>query len=641
MKIRIVLLTCTIFIWGNLFPQWNKISGKYENVFNHYEASKRFNKHIQKASNEDLISYARSNFYQGKFNESFDIYKNLIESGFSLKNKDLQAFYSANNIIKKYDVDVFLERYKIFYKEIDFPGFENKIVQLNWMGNQQTNCWNTEDFEEHSPVIYKGDVFFVSSRPSVNSDFGNYNYNNQPFYDIYEVKGCNAVNIKRLNKFPKNLNSEMHDGPFCISQKNNFLIVSKNLYHKTSKSYLMGLVIYYKDSTNKWDDGQEFALNSPGCNTQHPNFDDETNTLYFVSDRPGGSGGMDIYRSMLSDTGWVMPENISAINSPGDDVFPHYAMDALYFASNGYLNKGGLDIYKFSNDKMVSLDFFNSAYDDYGLVFKDSVSGYFSTNKDKGFGKDDILSFDLFNQNPNAGIVNAIRLSDTILFGNPVSAKLRFRCLDASTKELVENPYCQINLLNKESKINSDFKYNTDSFQISVGYLEKDSVFDVVIDLEKVGYQPKKVNYQDIVASGGILDLGNIYLFRSGDFKPKEITNKVGIPNIYFDLDKHLIRKDASITLDSIAGILKKDPDAILEIKTFTDSRASIDYNLKLADRRAKSTMDYLVRKGISRKRLAYGVFGESLLVNDCGDDKKCEERLHQLNRRAEFKLIR
>ena len=109
---------------------------------------------------------------------------------------------------------------------------------------------------------------------------------------------------------------------------------------------------------------------------------------------------------------------------------------------------------------------------------------------------------------------------------------------------------------------------------------------------------------------------------------------------IYFDLDKHFIRKDAAITLDSIVMMLKQFPEVKLELRSFTDSRASDKYNKKLSERRAKSTFKYLVKKGIPDSRLIYAGYGESGLVNDCGNDKNCIEKMHQLNRRTEFRMI-
>ena len=109
---------------------------------------------------------------------------------------------------------------------------------------------------------------------------------------------------------------------------------------------------------------------------------------------------------------------------------------------------------------------------------------------------------------------------------------------------------------------------------------------------------------------------------------------------IYFDLDKFSIRKDAAQTLDSTVLMLKDFPNVKLELKAFTDSRASDNYNKQLSEKRAKATFKYLVKHGIKANRLIYAGYGEAGLVNDCGNDKECEEKMHQLNRRTEFRMI-
>ncbi|TAE90164.1 MAG: OmpA family protein, partial [Runella slithyformis] len=111
------------------------------------------------------------------------------------------------------------------------------------------------------------------------------------------------------------------------------------------------------------------------------------------------------------------------------------------------------------------------------------------------------------------------------------------------------------------------------------------------------------------------------------------------LENVYYDLDKYFIRADAAKELDKVMGLMKKYPDMSIELRSFTDSRASDNYNLRLSERRARAAFDYLVRKGISPERLAANGYGESELVNDCSNGINCGEGDHQLNRRTEFKI--
>ena len=109
---------------------------------------------------------------------------------------------------------------------------------------------------------------------------------------------------------------------------------------------------------------------------------------------------------------------------------------------------------------------------------------------------------------------------------------------------------------------------------------------------------------------------------------------------IYFDLDKSNIRPDAEVELQKIVEVLKEYPDMKIDIRSHTDSRASDSYNLRLSDRRAKSTLEYLVTHGIDRRRLTARGYGETMLLNNCSNGVKCSEAEHQLNRRSEFIVI-
>jgi outer membrane protein OmpA-like peptidoglycan-associated protein len=110
---------------------------------------------------------------------------------------------------------------------------------------------------------------------------------------------------------------------------------------------------------------------------------------------------------------------------------------------------------------------------------------------------------------------------------------------------------------------------------------------------------------------------------------------------IFFDFDKSSIRKDAAEALDKLVDVLNANKSIIIRIEAHADSRGSDEYNLKLSDRRAKSSRDYLVEKGIHPDRIVSAKgFGESKLVNECGDGIECSEAAHQLNRRSEFIIL-
>ena len=119
-----------------------------------------------------------------------------------------------------------------------------------------------------------------------------------------------------------------------------------------------------------------------------------------------------------------------------------------------------------------------------------------------------------------------------------------------------------------------------------------------------------------------------------------DLAKTLDIPLIYFDLDKSFIRKDAAYELAKVLEVMKQYPEMKIEVRSHTDSRQTTKYNKILSDKRAKSTVDWLVKNGINSVRLIGNGFGESQLVNHCAEGVKCSEEEHQANRRSEFIIV-
>lgn len=119
-----------------------------------------------------------------------------------------------------------------------------------------------------------------------------------------------------------------------------------------------------------------------------------------------------------------------------------------------------------------------------------------------------------------------------------------------------------------------------------------------------------------------------------------DLAKLLNLNPIYFDFDRSFIRKDAELELQKVLSVLEDNPSMVIDIRSHTDSRGTTAYNEKLSDRRATSTRNYLIAKGIDTARLTSKGYGESKLVDDCGDNSKCSEQQHQANRRSEFIII-
>ncbi len=164
-----------------------------------------------------------------------------------------------------------------------------------------------------------------------------------------------------------------------------------------------------------------------------------------------------------------------------------------------------------------------------------------------------------------------------------------------------------------------------------------DAETDYEVKFEKQGWFGKSADISTVGMEPGVIELE-----RHVDltFEKIEIGKAIKIENIYYDYDKSFIRKDAAIELDKIVSLLKDNPSIKIEMGSHTDARGSDSYNMKLSQRRAKSAMEYIISQGISKERMSWRGYGETVLVNNCKNGVDCDDQTHEENRRTEFKVV-
>ena len=124
--------------------------------------------------------------------------------------------------------------------------------------------------------------------------------------------------------------------------------------------------------------------------------------------------------------------------------------------------------------------------------------------------------------------------------------------------------------------------------------------------------------------------------------EPLIVENQIVLNPIFFDFDKANIRTDAEYELENIVDVLRNNPNMVIKIESHTDSRGSDRYNMKLSDRRAKSTKDYILSRGIDPSRIESAIgYGETQLLNKCTNGVKCSKEEHQINRRSYFYITK
>ncbi len=397
------------------------------------------------------------------------------------------------------------------------------------------------------------------------------------------------------------------------------------------------------DSVGNWTDMEKLPFNSKRYSTEQPALSKDGKKLFFVSDRPSSIGGTDIFVVKINDDGtFGEPVNLGdKINTRGDEVTPYVTdNNILYFSSNGHEGGyGNLDVYAseiFENTVSDPLHLespINSLNDDFAyIVNSKNNSGYFSSNRLQGQDNNDIYAFTIEEDKPEkclqeiAGIVRdketnellkdaAITLFDNdgnqvqqVLTDKDGTYKLDLDCSQTYTLVASSLHY------SKEEHIINTANYNNAPDLTADKYLVK-NLEDAISDVSK-----------DNNATTTKLEA-----------KEEVVEN---LNAIYFDFDKSSIREDATDELDKIVKIMKENSNVKIEVTSYTDSRGSSAYNLKLSERRAKSSIDYIVSKGIDRNRLTGKGLGESRMVNKCINGVECSETAHQKNRRTEFAIL-
>jgi outer membrane protein OmpA-like peptidoglycan-associated protein len=378
--------------------------------------------------------------------------------------------------------------------------------------------------------------------------------------------------------------------------------------------------IYF--SEKKGDDwGKPFDL-SPPVNTSgwesQPSISSDGKTLYFVSNRKGGYGGYDIWKSALSDKGWGEPENLGPnINTAANEQSPFIHADdsTLYFCSNGWPGMGGQDLFvsKLGKDgkwqKPENLGYpINTNGDESGLTISANGStAYFSSNNLSGLGGFDIYTFEMpVNIRPHLvtyvkGFVSDIKTKQ------PLEAAVEI--IDLQNNLPVYQDYSSAEKGDFLATIKSGKNYGLN--------ISKDGYLFYSENFSLVGHEPNNPF--------------NITVL----LEPIEIGNKTVLKNIFFDTNQFEIKPDSKPELQKLIDFLTVNPSLHVEISGHTDNVGNDQANQTLSENRAKAVFAYLINNKIDPARLVYKGYGKTqpIAPNDTEDNKS-------RNRRTEFKII-
>lgn len=504
---------------------------------------------------------------------------------------------------------------------------------IAWMANptrhhiQNQTAVNTE-LSEFAVHAADGLVFYTGE-PEVSDAADKHGWTGNAFLRIFSAERAPDNNLSSP-QFAADMpnDARYHIGPVTADADGKTLYVTRTYPGKEgavskerrTKYHTNKLELYHytKDAaTGEWH-AEPFAYNNvKAYSVGHAALAIDGNTLYFVSDMPGGHGGTDIWFCKLQTDGqWGTPENAgSGVNTGGDEMFPSIAPDGtLYYSSDGLPGMGGLDIFRSTGAESQwsapeNMRYpVNSPRDDFAFVNvtddEEAISGYLSSNRRESVGGDDVYSFVfekpkiiIILQGITSGKQSGERLvADVTLFDGDKEIVARRQSTDNGTFEFV---------------------------------LDGDRSYQVFA--RKTGYHPDSA----LVSTLGITksDTLHVALLLDPEFT---VGQRIELENIYYDFDKHNIRPDAAEILDRLVKIMQDYPTLKIELSSHTDSRGSDAYNMGLSQRRAQAAVDYLVSRGIMRDRMEAQGYGETRLVNDCGNGVPCSREQHQANRRTE-----
>jgi len=289
---------------------------------------------------------------------------------------------------------------------MSFDGKRDNFVFDNFSNEEkQIEIYNIENLNskglDFCAIPYRKGIVFTSSRNKVDGS-GLKNVFNNNYFDLYYSEKIGDDKYRDPQKLKGKINGDLHDGTATFNQAGDMMYFTRN---NERTSGLVSLKIYSAEGVEgHWINLQELPFNSKKFSTCHPTLSKDGKTLYFASDRPGGYGGMDIYKSTLKNGVWGEAQNLGVnVNGEGNELFPYINEGGhLFFSSDGYGTLGRLDIFLCKKDgkgfkyKANVGEPFNSSADDFGFYIDASGEhGFLSSNREGGKGNDDVYGWKL------------------------------------------------------------------------------------------------------------------------------------------------------------------------------------------------------------------------------------------------------
>ena len=500
---------------------------------------------------------------------------------------------------------------------------------------------------DFSPML-SGDnydqLFFTSTRNQAQGDELS-GITGTKYADIFFSQKDDKGKWGRPQTIDSELNSAFDEGACCFSPDNKTMYLTQC---KTDPDYpRFATIATSQRSDASWGKASELTLakDTLSCYA-HPAVSPDGLWIYFVSDMPGGMGGLDIWRAPLTSSGTGPVENLGEpVNTEGNEMFPTFRPNGdLYFSSDGHPGLGGLDIFiakptanitarDGDNDSTTLYTIehpgfpLNSQGDDFGMTFEGVYNrGFFSSNRGDARGWDHIFSFE------KSEMMLTVKGWVYEMDGYELPAGQVYMVGDDGT--------------NLKLSVKGDGSF-TQEIQTGVDYVLLGTCKGFLNHTEQLRVDTCTVSKEYVL-----------------QFPLANISAPVLIENIFYDFDKATLRPESATALDELVKLLNENSNVTIELSAHTDNRGSAQYNERLSQRRAESVVNYLIDHGIAADRLTPKGYGEDkpktikrkvaerypflkegdvlneAFINNLKDPAQ-QDSCHQLNRRTEFIVLR
>lgn len=657
---------------------------------------------------ENVRRAAVSNYKLFKMKESIE-YFDFLDKKSNLNELDREYYIQALRFIDRYDsAEKLIGISESLYPSNQyFSKLKHELKDFNLLfadsANSKINKTSINSiYGDFAPTYYQNGLVYATKSKNTEVLNGRYKWDNSFYVSLLQSNFEQDSNVNNGKLLRHQFLDKAHDGPVAFTKDQQKMVITKNIFGKKKGKEVVVLALYFSEMKDgKWTDLVPFEYNNDAYNVGHGCFSEDGQTLYFISDMEGSLGQTDIFKSQFERGKWSEPTNLGEnYNTNMQEMFPFVLGDKIYFASNGHLGLGGLDLFEAdlkSESKPVNLGYpINTSADDFALICEENsegIKGYLSSNREtmidgiysfeKAYSQIEMVvnvyeKYDVNEPVPHQSVTvenTTVGLKEEYFTNDEGKLHLSIKQNETyvlSTNKvdfkLLKEEEISSKGIDRDSVINANLYLLPTKITIALRIIAKDTRlplentktkitlpganWDTTLVTNEHGLVTLSVdrnkNYWAHASKKGYIDGEKGFSTSNEDGKiieleleltPIKVGEKFKLENIFYDLNKSTLRPESMDALDKLAEFITKN-ELTIELSSHTDSRGNAAYNQKLSQARAQSCVDYLLKKGIKSSQIKAKGYGESQLVNKCKDGVKCSEDEHQENRRTEVKIL-